>query len=78
MWVIGGLSRCKLEDGDRGLWWPDHIRELGFDPPSLKVLAVESAAKHLDSLAFEIRSLPEKNAMRLAIEGKSKKKYVIS
>ena len=78
VWVIGGLRDNHREGEYRSLWWADHIRELGFDPPSLKVLAVESATKHFDSLAPEIRSLPEKNAMRLAIEDKSKRKYVIS
>ena len=63
VWIIGGHV--------------NHIRELTFSSDqTLKVLALESVTKNLDKLSHKIKELPD--ALRLSVEAKTNKKYIIS
>ena len=73
IWMIGGVSEVGLDDEK-----VDHIRELTFAAPSLKVLALESVAGNYKKLESEIRDLPETFVLRQGIEAKAARKYTIS
>ena len=70
LWILGGL--------DENAECIHHIRALTFTTPSLKVLAMESAAKHVARLSTELEKLPKTDVLRCAVEAKARDKYVIS
>ena len=70
MWTVGGISGVGFDP-------VDHIREPTFSSSqSLKVLALESVTKNLDKLSPNLKELPE--ALRLSVEAKAEKKYIIT
>ena len=71
IWLVGGFQDF---DGQP----LDHIRELTFKAPPLKVLALEAVAKHYNKLSSEVNQLPEMDKLRCAIEAKASMKYKIS
>ena len=74
IWMIGGAS----EDGSYEDEKVDHIRELTYVAPSLKVLALESVARNYKNLESEIRDLPKTFVLRQGIEAKAARKYIIT
>ena len=73
--MIGGGCRGKFGPLPQA---PDHIRELTFIAPPLKVLALESVAKHYGMLRPQVNELPEMDMLRRAIESKARMKHIIS
>ena len=73
VWIIGG----HVNESDIGAHAPGHIRELTFSSDqTLKVLALESATKNLDKLLPNLKELPD--TLRLTVEAKANKKYIIT
>ena len=73
MWIIGGSN---IND-PIPLLLHDHIRELTFVAPPLKLMSLESVAKHFEKLAPAIQELPNQDVLRHAIEARAKQKYEI-
>ena len=70
LWILGGVGENEV--------LTNSIRALTFTAPSLKVLATESAAKHVARLSTELEKLPKTDILRCAVEAKARDKYVIS
>ena len=73
IWLVGGFQDfCGRSEP------LDHIRELTFMAPPLKVLALEAVTKHYNKLRIQVNELPEMDKLRCAIEAKASMKYKIS
>ena len=70
VWILGG--------SDESNQCTNHIRALTLTAPSLKVLAMERVAKHVDVLATELEKLPKMDNLRRSVESMAEDKYVIS
>ena len=72
VWIVGGFGYVPTSEMSSL-----HIKELTFSSDqTLKVLALESVTKNLDKLSPQIKELPE--TLRLSVEAKSQKKYIIT
>ena len=82
VWIVGSYGRTA----DGGFCLPDHVQELAFQAPPLKILALESSAKNIKKLRSQIEELPESDPlllftifdMRRSIEAKAQRKYKIT
>ena len=70
LWILGGL--------DENNQFTNHISALTLTTPSLKVLAMEKVATHVDVLATELAKLPKTDILRRSVEAMAQDKYVIS
>ena len=70
LWILAGVDENKQST--------NHICALTFTTPSLKVLAMERVATHVDVLAAELEKLPKTDILRRSVEAIAQEEYVIS
>lgn len=83
VWIIGGcegnnFDNFNLVNSEKTILCADHVREIAFSAPPLKVLALESAANNYEKLVPAIMELPDSSTLRLSVVGKARRKYLIT